>query len=84
MKFNVKVEYGQIPITNISVQCPRCEQWHIGRMIGNTGLGYKDQIYTTRFECPECGTEFGKLREFCDDPIIEEGRFPDIYKDCDY
>lgn len=80
---NVRVEYEQIPIKNIAVQCPKCNTWLNGweAMKGTAfcNLRYKHDIYTKAFKCPLCGEPFGQT----DDIHIEEVDSSDeCYKDC--
>ena len=78
--FNVRVEYDQIPIRHIAVQCPNCEEWFHGRDIADNDLIYRRDIDIAIFNCPLCGTSFGDYDSIAFDYAeIKEVGYPDIY-----
>ena len=83
--FNVRVEYDNIPIRHIAVQCPKCNKWFMGWDIVNGNpfevLRFQHDINWATFTCPVCGEEFGGLQH-ADKPNITEAYHPEIYDGC--
>lgn len=84
--FNVKVEFDNIPIRHIAVQCPKCNNWFHGWDIikGDNPfdeLRYKHQINWAEFKCPVCEKEFGGLQHN-DGANIKEVGGSEVYEGC--
>lgn len=78
-KVNMKIEYDDIPIRHLAIQCPYCKSWFIGHDIIKGDCSYKHQLSEAECECPKCSMEF-KIDYRSD--MDESGDFPGFYDNC--
>ena len=82
----VRVEYENIPIKRIAVQCPKCMNWLNGweAMRGKdfNSLRYNNDIHYKVFRCLNCKTEFGGIQNGEEIEIKEVFSAEECYKDC--